>query len=52
MEMLLLLVLILTEIGFAAFAMSGKITRGEWAKRSICVSVVELLTFLFITMIK
>ena len=51
MEMLLLLVLILTEIGFAAFAMSGKITRGEWAKRRLCVSAVELVTFLVMTLL-
>ena len=51
MEMLLLLVLILTEIGFAAFAMSGKITRGEWAQRRLCVSAVELVTFLVMTLL-
>ena len=51
MVMLLLLVLILTEIGFAAFALSGKFTRGEWAMRRLCVSAVELLAYLVMTLL-
>lgn len=51
MVKLLLLVLVLTEIGFAAFALSGKFTRGEWAMRRLCVSAVELVTYLVMTLL-
>ena len=51
MVMLLLLVLILTEICFAAFELSRKTTRKEWALRRLCVSGIELATFLIMTLL-
>lgn len=51
MTILLLLVLIITEIGFAAFELSRRTTRGEWATRRLCVSGIELLTYLIMTVL-
>ena len=51
MVMLLLLVLIVTEIGFAAFTLSGNFNRGEWAMRRLCVSAIELVTYLVMTLL-
>lgn len=51
MVKLMLLVLILTETGFAAFELSRKISVKEWAMRRLCVSGIELLTFLVMTLL-
>lgn len=51
MEKLLLLVLILTEAGSAAFALSSEITLREWAQRRLYISVIEIMTFLVMTLL-
>ena len=46
MEILLLIVLILTEIGFCAFEFTNKDVKSEWSKRRLYVCGIEILTYL------
>ena len=46
MEILLLVVLILTEIGFGVFEITNKDVKREWSKRRLFVSGIEILTYL------
>ena len=46
MEILLLVVLILTEIGFGVFELTNKDVKREWSKRRLFVSGIEILTYL------
>ena len=46
MEILLLIVLILTEIGFGVFELTRKDVKKEWTKRRLLVCGIEIITYL------
>ena len=46
MALVLLLVLVITEIGFAVYELTRSTTKKNWTRRRLCVNVFEILVYL------